>query len=320
FFGTQEVNTVAIDADSNLLVGGDFEGTITSWNLESKALHKTLSNRSFSGNHGGVVFAVDLSPTQHTIVSGSSDGSIKIWDRIRGNLKQILNGHTDAVRSVKISSDGKFLVSGSVDRTLRIWSLDRSQTLQTLTGHSGCVTSVDLSSDDRTIASGSTDRTVKLWDLQTGELRRTLTGHSSTVLSISIAPNGKTIATASSNEVIIWEIQTGECIQDLAGNSPVIFSPDGYRLVTGDLQNNLRIWQQSVRKKDDRSVLFGKWWKALGVNIDASLEEVKLAYRRLARLYHPDLNPSKEAIERMQALNKAYDEFLKGYTRSVRSI
>ncbi|MGC1198900.1 MAG: DnaJ domain-containing protein [Geitlerinemataceae cyanobacterium] len=236
FFGTQEVNTVAIDADSNLLVGGDFEGTITSWNLESKALHKTLSNRSFSGIHGGIVLAVDLSPTQHTI------------------------------------------------------------------------------------ASGSIDRTVKLWDLQTGELRRTLTGHSSTVLSISIAPNGKTIATASSNEVIIWEIQTGECIQDLAGNSPVIFSPDGYRLVTSDLQNNLRIWQQSVRKKDDRSVLFGKWWKALGVNIDASLEEVKLAYRRLARLYHPDLNPSKEAIERMQALNKAYDEFVKGYTRSVRSI
>lgn len=260
FFGTTEINTVVIDADRNLLFGGDFDGTITSWNLDSKTLSQTLSNRSFSGIHGGVVFAVDLSPTQRTIVSGSSDGSIKIWNRILGELKQILNGHTEAVRSLKISKNGKLLVSGSVDQTLRIWSLESYQPLQTCTGHSGCVTSVDISPDGQTIASGSTDCTAKLWDLKTGQLRNTLTGHSSAVLSVSMSPNGTTIATASLNAVKIWDLKTGECIQDIVGNYPVFFSPDGYTLVTGYRQNSLKIWKQSVRREmGDRSLLSGEW-------------------------------------------------------------
>lgn len=316
FFGTKEVNTVAIDLENNLLVGGDFEGTITSWNLDSKTLRKTTSNRSFSGIHGGIVFAIDLCSKQRTIVSGSSDGSIKIWDRICGDLKQILNGHTDAVRSVKISQNGKFMVSGSVDGTARIWSLERHKPLRILTGHSGWVTAVDVSGDDRTIATGSTDGTVKIWNLQTGELRQTLTGHSSAVFSVAIAPGSNTIASASRNEVKIWNLQTGEYIQDIAGNYPVIFGSDGYTLVAGDLQNRLRIWQQSSQAKGNSSVVFGEWWQILGVDIDASWEEVKLMYRSLARLYHPDLNSSLEAIAQMQAINHAYEDFLKRSARA----
>jgi len=47
------------------------------------------------------------------------------------------------------------------------------------------------------------------------------------------------------------------------------------------------------------------------VNPDANWETVRIAYRQLARLYHPDRNSSPEAIAKMQGINSAYEEFLK---------
>ena len=50
-------------------------------------------------------------------------------------------------------------------------------------------------------------------------------------------------------------------------------------------------------------------YKVLGVSPNASDEEVKSAYRKLAKKYHPDLNPGdQEAAKKMQQVNDAYDQ------------
>jgi len=50
-------------------------------------------------------------------------------------------------------------------------------------------------------------------------------------------------------------------------------------------------------------------YKVLGVSPDADDEEIKRAYRRLAKKYHPDLNPGdQEAARKMQEVNAAYEQ------------
>lgn len=58
-------------------------------------------------------------------------------------------------------------------------------------------------------------------------------------------------------------------------------------------------------------------YKVLGISPGASEEEVTKAYRRLAKKYHPDLNPGDaDAARKMSAINDAYEQIKNGTTSS----
>src|SRR3954447_26409661 len=49
-------------------------------------------------------------------------------------------------------------------------------------------------------------------------------------------------------------------------------------------------------------------YEVLGVKRDASESELRRAYRKLAKQFHPDLNPGKKEAEvKFKAINAAYD-------------
>src|SRR5438093_10491966 len=49
------------------------------------------------------------------------------------------------------------------------------------------------------------------------------------------------------------------------------------------------------------------YYQILGVSRTASEKEIKSAYRRLARLYHPDVNKDPKATDRFKLINEAYE-------------
>ena len=55
--------------------------------------------------------------------------------------------------------------------------------------------------------------------------------------------------------------------------------------------------------------MIGDPYKVLGVSPNASDDEIKRAYRKLAKKYHPDVNPGdQEAARKMQEINAAYEQ------------
>ena len=50
------------------------------------------------------------------------------------------------------------------------------------------------------------------------------------------------------------------------------------------------------------------YYKTLGIGKNAQPEEIKKVYRKLARQYHPDLNPgTKASEEKFKEINEAYE-------------
>jgi hypothetical protein len=49
------------------------------------------------------------------------------------------------------------------------------------------------------------------------------------------------------------------------------------------------------------------YYAILGVSPKATLEEIRLAYRKMARIYHPDLSSEMDAEERFREVNQAYE-------------
>lgn len=52
---------------------------------------------------------------------------------------------------------------------------------------------------------------------------------------------------------------------------------------------------------------FKDYYKIMGVSRDASQEEIKRAYRRLARKYHPDVSKEPDAEQRFKEVGEAYE-------------
>src|SRR5207249_7069910 len=76
-----------------------------------------------------------FTPNGATLVAGSDDGKICLWDVGTGKLRTTLEGHTGCVCSIALASDGKTLASsartfeqGAPPRPeLKIWDLAREK-------------------------------------------------------------------------------------------------------------------------------------------------------------------------------------------------
>jgi WD40 repeat protein len=202
-------------------------------------------------NHLSPVFCAAFSPDGTHIVSGSFDGTVRVWDASTGAVIRTLKGHTDRVQSVTFSPDGTRIVSGSGDDTVRVWDVSTGAIVHNIKGHRALVNCVAFSPDGTWIVSGSWDETVRVWDASTGTVIRTLEGHTGLVMSVAFSPDGTRIVSGSADQTVrAWDASTGAVLCTLEGHTnwveSVAFSPDGTRIVSGSDDKTVRVWDAST--------------------------------------------------------------------------
>ncbi|KAI9334103.1 WD40-repeat-containing domain protein [Obelidium mucronatum] len=248
------IYSVAISRDAKTVLSSTEAGKSAKlWSVETGECIKELLG------HDGTVMSVAFSPDDQSVVTGSTDSTVKLWAVVSGSFDKLvqlwsiqtgdsvsLHGHTQEVLSVAVSMDGKRVVSGSADGTIKLWSMETKTCLTTLKGHKTRVSSVAISQDGRIVVSGSWDATVKIWAVETGACIHTMTGHDAWVDSVAISLDGLTAVSVSRQmQIRLWSVSTGDCIKTISASSGVAqvgISPDGRIVVTGERGKPVKLW------------------------------------------------------------------------------
>ena len=85
-----------------------------------------------------------LSPTSSSqLVTGSGDGTARLWDTDTGTPLHTLKGHSSWVLAASWAPDGSIIATGSMDNTVRLWTPATGEADGSpLRGHTKWVTSL----------------------------------------------------------------------------------------------------------------------------------------------------------------------------------
>ncbi len=190
------------------------------------------------GGHQKRIRCVAFSPDGRQILTGSNDGTARLWESASGRLLLSFVGHKASVSCVAFSADGQFVVTGSDDETIRIWERHIGTLRFCLDKHTAGITSIACSTDGRELISGSNDRSVRIWDMHEGK-QKTSWQAPMRIGALALAAGRQWIVIASGDSVWIWDRKEDRkyCLRSRPKTQIVdlALSPDERTLAIGQL-------------------------------------------------------------------------------------
>ncbi|MFX0066213.1 MAG: serine hydrolase [Candidatus Hermodarchaeota archaeon] len=222
----------------------------------------TQFNNNFANlsGHAWKVREVLFSPNGLILASGSSDGSVRLWNVTNGEVLKLLQRHHYDVITLAFSPDGTILASGGWDKKINLWNVSSGALLQTWSVHPHVAMDLTFSPDGSTLAVGSGEwdgewtaeqnNTLRLLDVTNGETVRNFTGHTNAVSSVAFSIDGLRLVSGSWDKTIkLWNVTTGAEIHSFSNHTEIIssiaLSPDDLMLASGSFDKTIKLWNVS---------------------------------------------------------------------------
>jgi WD40 repeat protein/uncharacterized caspase-like protein len=152
--------------------------------------------------HTRYVWTLDFSADGRTLVSGSYDGTIKIWDVSSGRQISSLSGSFVSVDIVRYISISKF-VAVTRDGKIRLWEVGNPRAIWTL---DFAAEALAVSADGNSLAIINDVGSIKILDAKTGKtLQDAATGEAG-VKELSFLNDGKIVAASGKKGPVFWNI------------------------------------------------------------------------------------------------------------------
>jgi WD40 repeat protein len=130
--------------------------------------------QTFEG-HNDAVLGVNFSQDGSLVMTGSAQGSVKVWDEANGKCLHTLFAHNGEVVSCVFSKHGDLALTASTDETAQVWYLEREECLQTFEAED-FVNSAVFCHEEMRVLTASPRMIFQLWDRMTGACLQCLSG------------------------------------------------------------------------------------------------------------------------------------------------
>ena len=199
----------------------------------------TGSQSAVLSGHTSWVKSIAFSLDGRSLVSGSLDKIVKLWDMQTGGVVKTFYGHTDVVSSVSISADCTRIASGSRDQTIHLWDIQTGESLCTIEQKSWVDYVIFSPIDSQHIISVS-DRKIWKWDVNGHQIPPTYDG-----THIAFSPDHSQFALCNEEIVTVQNSDSREIVAEfhIASDSAecCCFSPDS-RLIAVAAGKTAYVW------------------------------------------------------------------------------
>ncbi|MFJ9422473.1 hypothetical protein, partial [Streptomyces sp. NPDC101249] len=221
-------------------------------NQISSALVRTLASRSGWVNALAVAWLED----RPHAVTGSDDGSIRVWDLGTGTQVRRMpdhpNGWLNAVLITEIDHRPHAFTAG-LGGTVRLWDLTTGLLVREFTGHARWVNAVAMAELDGLLCAvtGDGDGVLRVWSLVEGTAVRRIAAHKGWINAVAVTSVGgrpHAVTADSNGSVCVWDLTSGAQLHDLVGHTrwvnavAVVQLGERLHAVTAGNGGSVRLW------------------------------------------------------------------------------
>ncbi|MCV6637153.1 hypothetical protein [Candidatus Albibeggiatoa sp. nov. NOAA] len=249
---------------------------------------KTFLDTGQAVNHTESVTSIDFSPDNQWLLSGSADGTIKLWDMATGQEVRSYARQSKAITLVEFAPNGQRMLIGTSDKKWVVIDFNTGNVIQTLTDVSGN-TLVGYNPHERvTFAPDSQSvfiankATTEQWNIESGVLMRTF---NSAAFPIDVSSDGKLLIAVNQNyytpidhsfdtQVQVIDIETSQVLQTFTVTEATDNPPKTGTIISG-LQfspNDQQILQISSRSANNDATKL--WDRTTGQAVDVTLDKI----------------------------------------------